>query len=107
MNTILNALVSLMSNPTTSGVLLAALIGSNVFMVSEKNELERSNRAIEQQLSAVTAQLQILVDAEAHALAREKSEKAAGQDNWKKEKDFLDMMKKRFDEKGGWRVPRE
>ena len=36
-----------------------------------------------------------------------KALKAAGQDNWKKEKDFLDMMKKRFDEKGGWRVPRE
>ena len=107
MNTIVSALLKLMSNPTTSGVLLAALIGSNIYQVSVNNEMERSNLVIERQLIVVNSKLQKIVDAEALALAREESEKEAGEDNWKKEKEYLDMMKKRFKEKKGWRVPSE
>ena len=55
--------------------------------------------------------LQTQISLQANYLAAEQSqnvrEEAAGEDNWKKEKEYLDMMKNRFDEKEGWRVPSE
>ena len=110
MNRIASALLSLMSNPTTSGVLLAALIGSNVFMISYSGDLERSIAVIEQQLSAITEQLEKRVDAEeketADAKAREEFEKLHRYDPKKSNDEFLDMMSKRFNGKGWW-GPRE
>ena len=110
MNTIVSALLNLMSNPTTSGVLLAALIGSNVFMVSEKSELERSNAVIEQQMAVMAEQLQKMVDAQEKALAEEKAkvvyDKLHKSDAWRRSEKFFKARSKEFEELE-WYGPRK
>ena len=95
MKTMISALLHLMGNPTTSAVLLAALISSNAWMFSE-------NRATELELSKVTAQLHRLVDMQAEALAAEQSKqarvKAASAERWKKQKDFTKRLQQRLKE---------
>ena len=110
MNTIVNALISLMSNPTTSGVLLAALIGSNALMYSENSELEKSNAVIEQQLSTMAEQLKIMVKAQANYLATEQAkqvrQQAASDDARRRSDEFFKRRSKEFAELEWWR-PRE
>ena len=93
MKTIIAALLHLMGNPSTSAVLLAALIGSNAWMYNE-------NRQIDRELSEVTAQLQRLADMEANALAEEQQRRELAEYDRearrKRGKDFSDRMLEKY-----------
>lgn len=95
MKTIIAALLHLMGNPSTSAVLLAALIGSNAWMYTE-------NRAIDRELSEVTAQLKRLADMEANALAEEQArremEQSDSDDLWKRIREGRKRLQRQYQE---------
>ena len=99
-----------MSNPTASGVLLAALIGSNVVMVSKNSELERNNAYIERKLDAMSLQLEKMIkirnDEREEKEAKEAYDKKSMSDKSKLSDEFFKDRSKEF-ENLEWYGPRK
>ena len=96
MTTLLKILVSMMSNPITSGVLLAALITSNAFMITENNELERK----------IDVMVQVQEREMAEKEAKEAHDKKSKSDAKSRSDEFFKKRSKEFEEME-WYGPRE
>ena len=96
MTTLLKILVSIMSNPITNGVLLAALITSNVFTITENNALERK---IDNMIQMQEREME-------EKEAKEALDKQSNSDAKSRSDEFFKKRSKEFEELK-WYGPRE